>query len=178
MVFFAWTKLNQAPLPIAQEQKKQALENILGREVRVEKVISQGENIHTGKFFSLSYPVYAKVYDRKNPNITNNKNLLEYLRLDSEEPKFRFVMMVGRTDETAVLDELSAVRTRVQNRSYQKLPVTIDGNDGLLFVKESGGVERSSFFLVNGKSYSFSITGVDSSELEKVYGKIMESVKF
>lgn len=177
MVFFAWTKLNQEAMPLTQEQKKQALEQMLGRSMREEKIIPQGEQSYKGEFFSLSYPAYARLYNRKNPNITNNANLLEYLRLDSEEPKFKFVVMVERKDG-AVLEELSGVRVRRQNRVYQEMPITVDGKQGVLFVKTSEGVERSSFFFINGKSYSFSITGVDTKELEKVYGEIMESAKF
>lgn len=174
-VFFAWTKLNQEAPPLNQEQKKKALEQTLGRSIKQEKVILQGENIYKGKFLSLSYPAYARLDDRKDPLITKNQNLLEYLILNSDEPRFRFMVMVERGD-TAVLDELSGVRVRRQSRLYQEMPITVDGKEGALFVKTSDGVERSSFFLINGRSYSFVITGVDVGELEKIYGKIMESL--
>lgn len=185
IVFFAWIKLNQEVQPLTKEQKKQALEQMLGRSVKGEKVIPTGEKIYEGKFLSLSYPAYAKAYDRDNPNITKNTKLLEYLRLDSEEPKFKFVVMVQGADSDAVLEEFSGVKVRRQDKLYQETSIVIDSREGTLFIKTkdgvdpaSGGAERSSFFLINGKSYSFSITGVDASELEKVYEEIMKSVKF
>lgn len=178
IVLFVWIKLNQEVPPLTQEEKNKALEQMLGRKIKEEKILPQGDNTYAGKFFSLSYPAYAKVYDRENTNITSNKNLLEYLRLDSEEPKFRFVVMVERVDGATVLEDLSGVKARRQNRLYQEISITIDGRQGALFVKTSEGVERSSFFLKDGRSYSFSITGVDASELEKVYREIMDSVKF
>lgn len=176
MVFFAWIKLNQEVPPLTYEEKNKALEQMLGRKIKEEKIIPQGDNTYAGKFFSLSYPAYARLYDKKNLNITNNANVLESLRLDSEEPKFRFVLMVERADSTAVLEELSGVRVRRQNKSYQELPIAVDGKQGILFIKIKDGVERSSFFLKDGRSYSFSITGVDAGELEAIYGQIMKSV--
>lgn len=166
-IFFVWVKLNQEPPPLSQQQKKEALENILGRDIREEKSIPQGEKFYQGKYFSLSYPAYAESYDRGNG----------VFRLDSEEPKFRFVAMVD-TQDTAALDELSAVRTRRVNKQYKQTPITVDGNSGVLFVKLTDGIERASFFIKDGRSYSFVITGVDTSVLEEVYGKIMDSLKF
>lgn len=174
-VVFGWMKLNQEPPAIGEKQKKEALENILGSNIREEKNIPQGEKAYPGKYFSLSYPAYAQVYDRENKNIDANKKLLEYFRLDSEEPKFRFVAMAEATD-TTVLEELSAVRSRRMNNLYKEIPLTIEGDTGVMFMKTADGLERSSFFLKNGRSYSFVITGVDESELEKIYGQIMKSV--
>lgn len=173
-VFFVWMNLNQEPPPFTESEKKQALEEILGRAVREKKIVPQGKNTYAGKFFSLSYSAYAKVDDKNNPN----KKILEYFGFSSEEPKFKFVVLVKLEDESAVLEELSAVKARRQSKLYQETPITIDGRKGALFVKTSDGVERSSFFLKDGKSYSFSITGTDVGELERVYGKIMESVTF
>ena len=177
-VFFAWTKLNQEPQVLNEKQKREALENILGRDVREAKNIPQGEKAYQGKLFSLSHPTYAQVYDRENANITANKRLLEYFRLDSEDPKFRFVVIVEKAEDGAVLDELSGVRTRRLNKQHIEKQLTAGGNAGALFLKESDGVERSSFFLKDGRSFSFVITGLDVGELEKVYGEIIESVKF
>ncbi len=173
LVFFIWMFLNQEAPPISEEQKKHTLEQTLGRSIKQEKIIPQGEQNYQGKFFSLDYPAYTQLYNRENTNISANKNLRERLRLDSEEPKFRFVVMVESADSSTVLEELSGVRMRRQDKLYQELPITINGVSGTLFVKTSAGVEHSSFFLINGKSYSFSITGVDENELEKVYGEIM-----
>ena len=178
MVFFAWLWLNQATPPISEEQKKKSLEQTLGRSLKQENLVPQGEQNYEGKFFSLSYPAYSQVYDRDNANITKNQNLLEYLRLDAERPKFKFVVMVGAAKDVAVLEALSGVRMRRQDKLYQEAPITIGGKQGVLFIKTNAGVERSSFFFINERSYSFSITGLDELELEKVYGKIMESVKF
>lgn len=174
-IFFGWMLLNQKVPPVSEEQKKRALEQTLGRSLKQEKIIPQGEQSYEGRLFSLSYPAYAQVYDRKNPNITANKKSLEYFRLDSEEPKFRFVAMVEPTD-TTVLEELSAVKARRMNKQYTEISLTIDGNAGVMFMKTADGVERSSFFLKNGQRYSFVITGVDESELEKIYGQIMQSL--
>lgn len=176
VVVLVLIKLNPAVPLLTQEQKKQALENILGRGVQETKDIPQGEKVYKGEFFSLSYPAYARLYDNKNP---------KSFRLDSEEPRFKFVAMVQGADSSTVLEELSGVKLRKQNKLYQELSIVVDGREGLLFVKTSDGVdpdsigvERSIFFLKDGKSYSFSITGVDVEELEKVYGEIMNSVKF
>lgn len=170
-------KLSPAVPPLSQEQKKQAFENILGRDVRETKNIPQGEKVYKGKYFSLSYPAYAKIYERKNPNITNNKNLLEFFRLDSENPKLKFVAMVSSGDGLARLEELSGVRSRKQNKQYIEMPLVVDGTTGILFIKAIDGVERSSFFLMDGKSYSFVITGVDANALEKIYQQIMKSLQ-
>lgn len=176
-IIFLWMQLSQGS-PLSEKQKKVALESILGRAVREGKNIPQGEKTYQGKYFFLSYPAYAQVYDKENPNISNNKNLLEYFRLDSEEPKFRFVVMVEKAEDAAVLDELSGVRTRKLKRQYIEKPLIIDGNAGVLFAKESDGIELSSFFLKEGKSFSFSMTGLDSKEIEAIYTKIMKSVRF
>lgn len=177
---FFWQ--NTTHKPLSQEEQKQALKNILGREARDARVLAQGEVTYQGKYFSLTHPAYVQVYDKKNPNILDNEKILEHFQFSSEDPKFRFVVLVIK-DDAADLDELSAVRTRAQNKSYQKLPITIGGDTGVLFVKESDGVEpapgeaeRSIFFLKNGASYSFVITGVDAVELEKIYGQIIQSL--
>lgn len=169
-------KLSPAVPPLTQEQKKQAFENILGRDVRETKDIPRGEKTYKGRYFSLSYPAYAKVYERKNPNITDNKNLLEFFLLDSENPRFKFVVMVSSGDGVATLEELSGVRSRKQNKQYIEMPLVVDGTTGILFIKTADGVERSSFFLIDGRSYSFAITGVDANALEEIYQQIMESV--
>lgn len=189
----AWMKLNQEAPPISQEEKNKAIEQVLGRSIKHEKSISQGEQSYKGKLFSLAYPAYAKVHDRDNPNIINNTNLLEYLRLDSEEPHFKLIVTVSEASGVATLEELSAVKVRrpirqaqgKQNEQisfvdklYKEMPIIVDGKAGALFVKTNDGVERSSLFLINGRSYSFSMTGLDASELEKVYGEIMKSVRF
>lgn len=167
-LFFIWINLNWEAPALDGKQKEKAIENILGRSMREEKNISQGEKAYQGKFFSLSYPAYAQVYDSENANV---------FRIDSDDPKFRLVVLVEDT-QGAVLDELSGVRIRRQNRLYKEQSLTIDNNAGVLFIKTQDGVERSSFFLIQGRSYSLSITGVDASELKEIYAKIMDSVKF
>ncbi len=176
MVFFAWIKLNPEAPPISEEQKKKVIEQTLGRSLKQEKNIPQGEQSYEGKFLFLNYPAYARLYDKKNPNITNNTKLIEYFRLDSEEPKFKFIVLVKSEDGNTVLEELSGVKVRRQSKIYQELVTTVDGQQGALFIKNNDGVERSSFFLINRRSYSFVITGVDAGELEKIYGKIIESL--
>jgi hypothetical protein len=174
---FFFFSLSQKPPPLSSEQKREGLENILGRKIRAPKDIPAGNIDYKGKYFSLSYPAYASAYDRRqDPNI-QNKQITDFLRLDSEEPKFRFVAMVAVQDGLADIGELSHVRTRRQDNLYKETEIMIGSRKGVLFLKDQDGVERSAFFLINGKSASFSITGADPEKIGEIYGKIMSSLK-
>jgi hypothetical protein len=65
-----------------------------------------------------------------------------------------------------------------QKDIYKQTEVTVDNQNGLAFEKISGGIEKTAFFFVNNKIYTFAVSGSDQQNVTQLYNKIILSLKF
>jgi len=80
----------------------------------------------------------------------------------------------------ANLDEIPAVALREdKSQGYQQAEILIDGQKGLSFTKiDLQQSEKSGFFIVNDKIYSFSVIGSDAKEVINLFANLIETLKF
>src|SRR5687768_6190248 len=131
---------------VSQSQKNAALKELLGREVREEKV-DPGLQRYEGRFFSLSYPGLVE-RNNKESSATKSAQIGESLKLIQFDPRRNFVVMVTEVEPGTKLSEYSAVSFRKQKGSgYLEENRTVDGQSALVFVKESDGAEKTAFVM-------------------------------
>jgi hypothetical protein len=169
--------LNRSTASLTDAQKQQALTKILGRPVVLkDKAIVTGDVLYKGKYYSFLYPEAATKYNSAQTNTS-----LESFKFDLSSPRIYAVTeVVAAGNSQRLLDDNSGIRLReVQNAIYQQATVSANGKSGLSFEKnDADGVEKTAFFLVNGKYYSFSLVGSDKSSIEDLFVKIITSLKF
>jgi hypothetical protein len=168
--------LNRSTTSLTDTQKQQALTKILGRPVLLkDKATVAGKVLYKGKYYSFLYPEAATKYNSSQANTS-----LESFKFDLSSPRIYAVTEVVAAGNNQKLDDNSGIRLReVQNAIYQQATVSADGKSGLSFEKnDADGVEKTAFFLVNGKYYSFSLVGNDKSSIEDLFVKIIASLKF
>ena len=77
------------------------------------------------------------------------------------------------------LDDFPAVRLREQDSTYRQSQITADNNQGLSFERmEDFSFEKTGFFLVNERIYTFSVIGGDEQTVLSLFEKMIGSLKF
>ena len=176
--------LNSPVRELSKEERENALTQIVGRKLNLNgKEVITGDVVHKGKYASFLYPAAAKVYHQMvNGGEAENKGTLEYFAFDLDSPRVYVVTEVISASSTMTdLSNYPSVRLRqVQSDQYnQTLVKTQDKISGFVFDKTADtGFEKTAFFYVNGKIYSFSITSVDNKKQEEVFSKIISTLKF
>ena len=169
--------LNRSTAGLTDTQKQQALTKILGRPVLLkDKAIVAGDVLYKGKYYSFLYPEAATKY-----NSAQVDTSLESFKFDLSSPRIYAVTeVVAAESNQRVLDDNSSIRLReVQNTIYHQATVRADGESGVSFERnDADGAEKTAFFLVNGKYYSFSLVGNDKQSIEDLFVKIIASLKF
>jgi hypothetical protein len=180
----AYFILNSPARELTSKEKEKALTQIVGRKLNLTgKDIPTGNLLHKGKYASFSYPAAAKIYRQMlNGKEAENTGALESFMFDLESPKVYVVTEVIKAPSTTVnLSDYPSVSLRqTQKDQYSQVIVQVsDGTSGLGFNKTGDtGFEKTMFFLVKGKIYSFSITSVDRQVEEGIAGKILSTLKF
>lgn len=175
--------LKKSNTTLTEKQKKEALKEILGRSPKEEKNVQSGalDSLeYSGKYFSLTYPSSVTVYNRENKNVRDNKSILEFFRLDQNEPNLSFIAQVIEGSNFQNLDEYPAVALRKnQKKNYVESEIEIDSTKGVSFIGKPayGKTDKVSFILKNNKIFSFSISATNLSEVEEIYNRILSTVK-
>lgn len=172
--------LNRASKIMSQAEKEAAIAKILGRKPNLTDDTPKGDTTYQGKYISFMYPARAKIYTYVDPNFAQNESLLETFSFDIDNPRLIFnFSIVENTGNLPNVSEISGVKLRQdKTRGYKQSEVAADGYNGLFFEKDGSKSEKTGFFLVNNKIYSFSIQSSDSKAVNELFNKIVSSVKF
>jgi len=174
--------LNRSASPMSEKQKEQALTNILGRPVVLrEKKVAAGDLLHKGKYVSFLYPAAAEI-TRLTVNGTPvpSHDLEDFKFSLGEDPRIDVTTSIlqASSAETAIADD-SGVRLRqTEKDTYKQAEVVVDGQHGLVFTRVDQGFEKTAFFFINNKVYTFSVSSSDQVGATDLYNKIILSVKF
>ncbi|HSW97616.1 MAG TPA: hypothetical protein VLF89_07365 [Candidatus Saccharimonadales bacterium] len=161
---------------ITPKEKNAAFTKLLGREpILTEKIRRSTLVQYRGNYLSFMYPDAAKKYpSEKVDNITVLEN---FQFQETGDPRYHFVTQV-ETYSNAPLqyDDIAGVHLRrLQNNIYVEDSVSSPAGSWVTFVKKDDMFEKTGFLVVNGKLYTFSITGSDPA-IEKIFDKVISSV--
>jgi len=181
-VFSVFMVLNRTTKPLSEEEKQQALTKILGRRLNLtEKAPSQEYIQYKGKYVSFAYPSSAEKITSIINGKEQEKSGLEQFSFNFDSPKvYTFFEVIQANSNELTLTDYPSVRLRqVQSEIYSEASVTADNRQGLSFEKhDNSGFEKTAFFFVNGRIYSFSVMGGDLKAVETLFNKLISSIKF
>jgi hypothetical protein len=170
--------LDRPTRSLTEAEKQEALLNILGRPVQLtDKSVPTGSVIYQGKYYTFMYPKAATKYESQ----LQQNSYLEGFKFDLADPKIYTVTEVDTAPSPrAVLSDNTGVRIRlIQNDIYREATISADNQTGLSFEKNNAdGVEKTGFFLVNGRYYSFSFNGSDQQAIEALFQEVISTLKF
>ncbi|HSW96475.1 MAG TPA: hypothetical protein VLF89_01480 [Candidatus Saccharimonadales bacterium] len=165
-------------ITITATEKNAAFTKLLGREpILTEKVRSNAFVQYSDQYLRFMYPAAAKKYPSE--EIDNTTVLENFQFQETDGPRYHFVTQVDRveTQDVASLryDDVSGVRLRrLQNNIYTESSLSSPVGTWVVFVKKNDMFEKTGFLVVNGKLYTFSITGSDPI-VEKIFDGVVES---
>ena len=177
IVFFI---LNRSTATLTQKEKEQALSKILDRPVNLtEKYIPTGDVTYKGKYMTFSYPASAVKYVQ----MINGKPIksldLEDFSFDMDNPKIYIVTVVLSAPAASSVSDNSGVRMRQSDAFYKQTKIFADGQNGLAFEKMAdNNFEKTGFFLVRGRFYSFAIQSPDPKAVGNLFNRLILSLKF
>lgn len=167
---------------LTDEEKTKALTAILGRKPNLTDSTPKGNKTYKDKYVSFLYPAAASAYNYRDPNIKDDPSVLAIFSFDITNPRLIFnYSVISYTNTVTKVSDIPDARLRqIENNSYTQNSALADGNEGLVFQKKDAisGIEKSAYFFVNGKAYSFSIQGYDQKEVDNLYKTILSSTKF
>lgn len=173
--------LNYTPKNMSEAEKEAAIAKILGRKANLTDDTRTGNTEYKGEYIYFKYPAAADI--RK--QLLNGEEVpfdgLERLIFKVESTKLTLYMeVINAPVNVASLDDYPSVKLRqIQSNIYTKDEVFVGSTKGLTFEKKStSSFEKTVFFMLNGKIYSFSIQSPDSKEVEKLFDLIISSIKF
>lgn len=174
--------LNYPSKQMSEAEREAAIAKILDRKPNLtEKDIPTGDKEFKGKYISFMYPATAK--ERK--QLLNGEEVpytgLELFIFVLESPKLTAnAEVIEAPKNTASINDYPGVRLRqIQSNIYTENDVFAGNAKGLAFDKQSQtGFEKTGFFFLNNRIYSFSVQGSDSKAAEELFNKIIASFKF
>lgn len=180
-ITIAFVILTSRPKAMSEAEKEKAL-NALGLNQRLTNSnTKKGDIEHKGKYTSFLYPASATVYNfMLNGKKVEDKGALEYFAFDMQSPRVIVTTEVIQAPSvvTSVVDYPS-VRLRQQDTSYKQSGISADGTAGLSFEKtDNSGFEKTGFFFVKNRIYTFSVSSSDKKTALNVFQKMIGSLKF
>ena len=173
---------NSPPKSLSSQQRQKALSGILGRNPVLNVNTATGDVLYKGKYMSFMYPAAANIYKRTvNGRQVQYSGDLDYFSFDTQSPRLTLVSEVIQAPKSVLsVNDYPAVRLRqIESGTYHQSQLTADSQNGLAFDKGgSSGFEKTGFFYLNSKIYSFSVTGSDSKNVQDLFNKIMTTLKF
>lgn len=162
---------------MSDEEKKQALENLLGRDVKLTDDTPKGSSSYNGRYISFSYPAKAVIYTYTGAQ-AKSEQTLESFSFDIKNPKIVLNLLVKKANNVLTLSDIPSVRLR-EDRTYEykKEVSTLDGEKGISFYKTGQDAEMSGFYLIDGKIYTISVTGPSSEDDRNLFLSILSSAK-
>jgi hypothetical protein len=179
----AFLLLNRTASPLSEAEKKKVLQKLSGAQAGlVQRVALKGYKTYNGKFYSFSYPAAGLKYDPKN---SQNQDILEEFSFQIKDfPKVYFYSEVKTAQwYLKTIADYSGISFRLSNPTvYTKKTISINGQSGLVFIKsnlsDSEVFEKTAYFLVNKKIYSFTCQSADEQVNEEIFNRLLASVKF
>ena len=180
--FSVFVVLNRSTKPLSEAEKQQALTKLLGRKINLtEKVAPQGDTQYKGPYTSFTYPASAKIITPIINGKIQEKPGLDQFSFSFDSPSiYAFIAVLKANANVLTLTDDPSVRLRqAQPEIYKQTSITTDKQQGLSFEKhDNSGFEKTAFFFVNGRIYSFSVMGGNLKSVEALFNKIVLSVKF
>jgi len=180
IIVVVFSILNRSTATLSEKEKEQALSKILDRPVVLkEKYIPIGDVAYKGKYMTFLYPASAVKYVQTINGKPIKKSDMEYFNFDMDNPKMYIVIEVTQASFGSRIIDNSGVRMRQVDTSYKQTKIVADGQNGLAFEKMAdNSFEKTGFFLIGGKLYSFSIQSVDPKGAGDLFTKLILSLKF
>lgn len=174
--------LNQPSKQMTAAEKEAAIAKLLGRKPNLTTSDAPtGDKEYKGKYISFMYPEAATTKKQ----LLNGEEIpytgLELFIFGLENPKLTtYVEVIEAPQNVLSINDYPAVKLRqIQANIYEQKDVFIGNTQGLVFDKKSNmGFEKTAFFLVDKKVYSFSIQSPDSKTIEELFNNIIASAKF
>ncbi|MCL6096333.1 MAG: hypothetical protein M1444_01440 [Patescibacteria group bacterium] len=173
--------LNKPLKEMSRVQKEAAIAKILGRKPNLTDNTKTGVTQYRGKHVSFTYPASGVIYTQKLNGVPIEQTSLEYFSFDLSDPKLIFSMeVIQAAGSVTSLEDYPSVKLRqLQSNIYKQSSTDASGQMGLAFEKTgSSNLEKTGFFFLNGRVYSFSVQGNDLKAIQNLYNKIILSVKF
>ena len=165
---------------ITVEEKNKKVEQILGRPADTKGVdFSLGQS-YKGDYISFSYQNVFKIYDKLKKD--QGENVLDSVRLDSEEPRMTMTVIVNNAGGTSSIGDVSGVSLRRSKGIYKEDSYQLAGLKMLTMEKnvlEEGqqyAFEKAGFLLNDDKIYSFVLGAKDADLGKKTFDEIVASV--
>jgi hypothetical protein len=127
------------------------------------------------------YPAAAEtVIPKLNGTPIPSQNLEDfYLSFGSESHIDVAVTVIQASSVETTISDYPGVRLRQSEKDvYKQTEVTADNQHGLSFEKNDQSIEKTAFFFINNKIYTFSVSGSDQKNVTELYNKIILSLKF
>ena len=178
----AFLILNRPQATLTAAQKQQALENILGRQVVLKAApVITGNVLHQGKYVSFLYPKAAKAFILYTNGQPYQYNDLEHFGFDLSDSHTHFFSEVIAYPSAQTLSDYSGVGLRQEDTTtYTQTTVSVDNQQGLEFSKYdmTAGYEKTVFFLLNGKIYTFVFESPDQQAENDLFNLLIPTIKF
>lgn len=174
--------INRASDLMSKEEKEAAIAKILGRKPNLSaKDVPTGNIKFKGKYITFIYPAAAAIKKQ----LLNGEEIpytgLELFIFSLENPKIRVHIEVIETPQNVKnINDYPSVKLRqIQSNLYTQKDTFVGNIRGLSFEKQNNtNFEKTGFFFLNDKIYSFSIESPDSKAAKELFNKLTSSAKF
>lgn len=162
---------------LTKEVRSQALSKILGRKAVLEVKPQQSWIQYTGKYVEFSYPQSAQIVPKETPTLKNV--ILEFFEFTISDPRTNFGYQVSNVQQLANIEEYSGIALRrAQPGTYHEIVVPqLEGTSGIGFVKTDSGYEKTAFYIIDKKVYTFSARGADSETVDSLFTHVFATIK-
>ena len=179
----AFLILNRPSASLTAAERNQALQNLLGRQVVFrETPIITGNIEHKGKYVSFLYPKAAKEFTLLVNGQPAMFDDLEHFSFNIADNHTHFMSEVRTYPSAQVLSDYPGVRLRQgESQTYtQTTVISADKTEGLAFSKYdiTSGYEKTAFFLVDGKIYTFTVQCPEEQALNNLFSSLIPTIKF
>lgn len=178
----SYIALNATPEKLTDEEREQAVADILGRKPNLNPDVKTGDTSYESEYISFEYPAQAVQYDYVDEGKENNSTEVDSFSFDIENPRLILNYTAVERPDTSSLDDIPAVKLREDTtRGYEKEEVLVDSVTAFSFSKPGGGsikAEKSVFILSGGVLYSISITGSHIDDVDELFEQVINSTRF
>jgi|SRR5579884_1071892 len=179
----AWWYYQTKNLKLNDSQKKAAVTELLGHAQRQEVVVPQGDQSYSNQYYSISYPKAATEY-HQDPTYSPPPSQLSYFAFQEMSPRLFFTVSVMSRPGQSLTDITGVSFRQKQPSLYNQSLITEDGVSGLVFTRDkpvsddNPDLEKTAFFVKDDRVYTFSLTGSDIDEINKMFDSVINSLKF
>jgi hypothetical protein len=163
-----------ANTPAADRSRETDMRQVLGgRAPRATPEEPQADLKYQGRYFSFMYPARAT----KLVQNTDLPAILERIDLEIKEPRLSIIVAAINSSEKS-LDDVPGVNLRRQQKDvYEEAAVTVGYGRNPVFSRIDG-TEKTLFIIREGRLYTLSVTGNNSTELKNLWDKILPTFHF